>query len=41
MEDLLHGVRVDLAHRPSGERSSPLLVPRVGFAKISRVRVSS
>jgi prepilin-type processing-associated H-X9-DG protein len=41
MEDLLHGVRVDLAHRPSGERSSPLLVPRVGFAKISPVRVSS
>jgi hypothetical protein len=43
MEILLHGVRVDLARRPSGEPLTPLLCPRVrlGFAKICRVRVSS
>jgi hypothetical protein len=42
-EVLLHGVRVDLARRPSGEPLTPLIRPRVrfGFAKICRVRVSS
>jgi hypothetical protein len=43
MEVLLHGVRVDLARRPSGEPLTPLLRPKVrlGFAKICRVRVYS
>jgi hypothetical protein len=43
MEVLLHGIRVDLARRLSGEPLTPLIRPRVrfGFAKICRVRVSS
>jgi hypothetical protein len=42
MEDLLHGVRVDLARLPSGDPLTPLLlVQGLGFAKISRFRVST
>jgi hypothetical protein len=41
MEDLLDGVRVGLARRPSGEPLLRCSVLGLGFAKISRVRVSS
>jgi hypothetical protein len=41
MEDLLHGVRVDLVRRPSGEPLLRCSFLGIGFAKISRVRVSS
>jgi hypothetical protein len=33
MEVLLHGVRVDLPRRPSGEPLTPLLRPRVRVCK--------
>jgi hypothetical protein len=41
MEDLLHGVRVDLVRRPSGELLLRCSVRGLGFTKISRVRVLS
>jgi hypothetical protein len=41
MEVLLHGIRVDLARRPAGEPLLRCSVLGLGFAKISRVRVSS
>jgi hypothetical protein len=41
MEALLHGVRVDLVRRPSGEPLLRCSFLGLGFAKISRVRVSS
>jgi hypothetical protein len=41
MEDLFHGVRVDLVRRPSGEPLLRCSFLGIGFAKISRVRVSS